>query len=160
MGRNKKPSRAHISALWFKRQIKFPFDGLLFGLYLSNNSSKLFSRSHHLTGPFVCSWTFCKRSLLVMGSQEFWALEKRERRTSGVYGLLRFSHLPERCKRNDLVPYLTIPYFDWLKSTSRYLGLLTGDKSAWNLLLSRPFYRSLNSFHKLSTRRCKFPPSV
>ena len=42
MGRNKRPSRAHISALWFKRQIKFPFDGLLFGLYLSNNSSKLF----------------------------------------------------------------------------------------------------------------------
>ena len=65
-----------------------------------------------------------------MGSQEFWALEKRERRTSGVYGLHRFSHLPERCKRNDLVPYLTIPYFHWLKSTSRYLGLLTGDKSA------------------------------
>ena len=42
MGRNKRPSHAHISALWFKRQIKFPFDGLLFGLYLSNNSSKLF----------------------------------------------------------------------------------------------------------------------
>ena len=42
MGRNKRPSRSHISALWFKRQVKFPFDGLLFGLYLSNNSSKLF----------------------------------------------------------------------------------------------------------------------
>ena len=42
MGRNKRPSLAHILALWFKRQIKFPFDGLLFGLYLSNNSSKLF----------------------------------------------------------------------------------------------------------------------
>ena len=42
MGRNKRPSRAQISALWFKRQVKFSFDGLLFGLYLSNNSSKLF----------------------------------------------------------------------------------------------------------------------
>ena len=87
----------------------------------------------------------------------FRALEKRERCASGVSGLLRFSHLPERCKSNDLVPLLMIPYFDWLKSTTRYMGLLTFDKSAWNFFLSWPFYRSLNSFHKLGTLRCKFP---
>ena len=66
MGRNKRPSHAHILALWFKRQIKFPFDGLLFGLYLSNNSSKLFTVPS-FDRPVRLLLNFCKRSLLVMG---------------------------------------------------------------------------------------------
>ena len=66
MGRNKRPSHAHILALWCKRQIKFPFDGLLFGLYLSNNSSKLFTVPS-FDRPVRLLLNFCKRSLLVMG---------------------------------------------------------------------------------------------
>ena len=35
--------------------------------------------------------------------REFRPLEKRERRASGVYGLFRYSHRPERCKNNYLI---------------------------------------------------------
>ena len=83
--------------------------------------------------------------------RELRALEKRERRASGVYGLFRFSYLPES-ERDVKIIIWYLNLIGWSQHHAIWDFLLV--KNRWKLTFIAAFLQTLNSFHKLGTRRC------